>query len=175
MVLCLLFFFILPSFRGIVGSMIRTATPRLFAACLLLVGLGACSPTVNNRGQLVDPDRLALIKAGESTREDVIRELGSPTQISTFDENKWYYFGRTTKQYSFFNPEVIQQKAIVVAFNDIGTVPELKELDPADAQEVSPSDRRTPTYGHETTILEQLVGNLGQRVGKSKTEDIKRE
>ncbi|MDX9689182.1 MAG: outer membrane protein assembly factor BamE [Proteobacteria bacterium] len=155
--------------------MIRTVALRLFAACLLVAGLGACSPTVNNRGQIVDPDHLAQIKTGESTREDVIRELGSPTQISTFDENKWYYFGRTTKQYSFFNPEVVQQKAVVVAFNDMGTVTELKELDPADAQEISPSDQRTPTYGHETTILEQLVGNLGRRVGKSKTEELKRE
>jgi len=40
-------------------------------------------------------------------------------------------------------------------------VTEIKTFDPSLAQIVSPVDRKTPTYGHETTVFEQLLGNLG--------------
>ncbi|HAX91374.1 MAG TPA: outer membrane protein assembly factor BamE, partial [Rhodospirillaceae bacterium] len=86
-------------------TMIRRFTPLALIA-LTLVSLGACTPTVANRGQIVDPEKLAEVTAGTSSREDVVRALGSPTQVSTFDEKVWYYFGRSTKQYSFFTPEV---------------------------------------------------------------------
>jgi len=149
---------------------------RSFAAPLLaglVLILCACAPTVANRGNIVDPDRLAEVKAGESTREDVARIIGSPTQVGTFDENVWYYFGRSTKQYSFLEPEVVNQQAIEIHFNDEGIVSKVDKLDPAVAQNVAPVDRRTPTYGHETTILEQLVGNLGRPGGLGGKESKK--
>jgi outer membrane protein assembly factor BamE (lipoprotein component of BamABCDE complex) len=149
---------------------------RLFSALsasLLLAGLCACAPTMANRGHMVDVDKLSEIKVGESTREDVVRIMGSPTQISTFDEKTWYYFGRSTKQYSFLDPEVIEQKALEVRFNDEGIVVADSVLDPTAARAIEPIDRRTPTYGHETTILEQLIGNLGHPGGMSGKESKK--
>lgn len=136
--------------------------PHFALVSLLLAGLGACAPTVANRGNIVEPEKLAEVKTGTSTREDVARIMGSPTQVGTFDENVWYYFGRSTKQYSFLDPEVVEQQAIEVHFDDMGIVTALNKLDPNEAQDISPTDRRTPTYGHETTVIEQLVGNLGR-------------
>lgn len=148
------------------SPMIRSSAPLL--TVLLLAGsLAACAPTVANRGNIIDPDKLAEVKTGESTREDVAKILGTPTQVSTFDENTWYYFGRNTKQYSFLDPEIVAQKAVEVHFNDEGIVTALNELDPGEAQDISPVARRTPTYGHETTIVEQLIGNMGRPTGVS--------
>lgn len=147
---------------------------RLFSLFVaLLTGLAACTPTVANRGNIVDPDKLAEVKTGESSREDVVRAIGSPTQVGTFDENVWYYFGRSTKQYSFLEPEVVNQSAVEIRFNDEGIVTKVEKLDPSVAQNISPVDRRTPTYGHETTILEQLVGNLGRPGGLGGKESKK--
>ncbi len=141
------------------------------AVCAL--ALGACEPVHATRGHIVDPDRLAQIEIGQSTREDVANILGSPTQIATFDENVWYYIGRNTQQYSFLDPEVLNQKAVEVRFNDEGIVTALKTFDPSLAEDVSPVRRKTPTYGHETTVLEQLVGNLGRAGGIGKKETKK--
>lgn len=135
---------------------------------LSLLLLSACAPTVANRGNLLDPDKLAEIKVGSSTREDVANKLGSPTQVGTFDENVWYYFGRHTEQYSFFDPEVIEQRAVEVRFDDSGVVTALNNLNSADAEDVVPVDRRTPTYGHETTFVEQLIGNAGRAAPNAK-------
>lgn len=141
----------------------RLTPPR--AALLLTFGLllAACEPTMVNRGNMLDADRLAEIKPGTTTREEVATRLGTPTQIGTFDENVWYYVGRRTEQYSFFDPEVIEQKAVAVRFNDQGVVTAVKKLDAAESQDVDPVTRRTPTYGHETTVLEQLLGNLSSK------------
>jgi outer membrane protein assembly factor BamE (lipoprotein component of BamABCDE complex) len=144
--------------------MIRISRLTFFVPLAMLV-LAACTPTVSNRGNIVDRDLLTEIKPGESSREDVVRVIGSPTQVATFDEKTWYYFGRNTKQYSFLDPEIVATQAIEVKFDDVGIVTSIDVLDPALAQNVQPIDRRTPTYGHETTIMEQLVGNLGRPGG----------
>ena len=141
----------------------RLTPPR--AVLLLTLGLllAACEPTMVNRGNMLDADKLAEIKPGTTTREEVATRLGTPTQIGTFDENVWYYVGRRTEQYSFFDPEVIEQKAVAVRFNDQGVVTVVKKLDAAESQDIDPVTRRTPTYGHETTVLEQLLGNLSSK------------
>lgn len=142
-------------------------TSPVVAFCAMLL-LAACAPKLANRGNLLEPEKMAEIKVGESTREDVVNKIGSPTQVSTFDEKTWYYFGARTKQYSFLDPEVVEQKTVEIKFNDEGTVTAMNELDPAAAQKVSPVSRSTPTYGHDMTFFEQLVGNLGQRAGAAK-------
>lgn len=146
---------------------VRVLAPSLLSLCLVVGISSACTPTVVNRGNIPDPDRLAELKIGTSTREDVSTKLGTPTQTGTFDENVWYYYGRTTEQYAFFDPKVINQEAIEVRFDDEGIVKSVQKLAPT-TQDVNPVDRRTPTYGHETTFVEQLLGNLGRRVTKDK-------
>ena len=132
---------------------------------LILLGglalLAACEPTVANRGNLLDSDKLTAIHVGTSTREDVMAKLGTPSEVSPFDEKTWYYFGRRTEQTSFFDPEVTDQQAVEIRFDDQGVVTKASKLDPAAAQDITPIDRRTPTYGHETTFFEQLLGNMG--------------
>lgn len=126
----------------------------------LSLTLAACEPTVANRGNILDADRLAEIKAGTSTREDVATKLGTPTEVSTFDDKVWYYVGRQTEQYSFLDPEVVQQKAVEIRFDDKGVVTAVSNLDLAEAKDVEPIDRATPTYGHDDTFIKQLIGNL---------------
>jgi len=135
---------------------------NIFIIPTILIGICACSPIIANRGQIIDDEKLSSIEVGFSTRKDVAMIIGSPTQTSTFNENKWYYFGRSTKQTSFFDPKVIEQKAVVIIFDDEGVVSSIEKEDPKLAKAITPVDRRTPTYGHQTTIIEQIVGNLGR-------------
>jgi len=122
----------------------------------------ACAPVVASRGSLLDSDRLAEVKVGASTREDVAKTLGTPTMVSSFDDKTWYYVGRKTEQYSFLDPEVIEQKAVELKFTDEGIVTGVRELSLADVQEVNSVERRTPTYGNDDTFIKQLIGNLSR-------------
>lgn len=122
--------------------------------------LGACAPTIANRGNILETEKLSEVKVGISTREEVATKLGTPTLVSTFDDKVWYYAGRQTQQVSFFDPDVLKQQAIEIKFDDQGIVTAMNNLDLSGAQDISPVDRQTPTYGHDDTLIKQLLGNL---------------
>jgi outer membrane protein assembly factor BamE (lipoprotein component of BamABCDE complex) len=140
---------------------------RLFLICTVLAGalnLVACAPTVMKRGHVFDSDAVAQLKKNEATRDSVITALGTPTLVAPFDPNVWYYVGRTTAQESFFDPTVTDQRVVRVVFDATGVVKEVGDVDVARAVDVAPVDRRTPTYGSDATLVQQLIGNLGHPV-----------
>src|SRR5256885_886963 len=71
--------------------------PALMAGLIALAGLPACAPTVDKRGNLPEPDKLAEIRPGATTRDEVSKILGTPSSISVFNEKTWYYISRRTK------------------------------------------------------------------------------
>lgn len=133
----------------------------LVSTCLLAIGAGACTPTIAQRGNMVEDFRLAEIVPLESTRSDVLRTLGSPTTKSTFDDNVWYYIGQETEKRGIFDPEVKKERIVLVAFNEEGYVEVAKDIDRGRMN--IPYERdKTPTYGNETTVMQQFLGNLGK-------------
>ncbi len=137
----------------------------VLVAALVATVLGACSPMKVTRGNLVDDDRLAGIRAGTSRQSDVAVILGSPTAVATFDPNTWYYIGQRTEQTAFLDPEVTERRVLIVRFDDAGVVRELEELGADDGQEVQLSARETPTAGRDLSFLEQMLGNIGRFSG----------
>ena len=88
--------------------------------------------------------------------------LGSPSSIATFGEEVWYYISSQTQTIAFYEPEVLDQKVVAIAFDDAGKVKNVRTYGLEDAQAIEPVARTTPTGGREVTILEQLIGNLGK-------------
>lgn len=129
---------------------------------MLGLTLAACTPTVAKRGNTIDDDQLNQIKVGESSREDVAKILGTPTQMATFDDKTWYYIGQRTEQEAFFDPELKEQKIVTVEFTPEGKVASVNKNGSELARAIDPVDRRTPTYGKELTLMQQLLGNLGR-------------
>lgn len=133
----------------------------LLFASLAALSIGACTPTQATRGNIVEDHRLTTIKAGESSRTDVLRNLGSPTTQAPFDDNIWYYIGQKTEKRGIFDPEVVDEKIVVVAFSEEGIVEQVEELD-ANRLDIPVVRRKTPTGGHEVTFMQQLLGNVGR-------------
>src|SRR3546814_13512823 len=92
------------------------------AVGLTAVTLAGCAPTVATRGNLVEDTRLAQIQPGVSTRDDVAVILGTPTTVSTFEDNIWYYIGQRTEKSAFWNPEIVDRRVLEVTFDDQGVV-----------------------------------------------------
>jgi outer membrane protein assembly factor BamE (lipoprotein component of BamABCDE complex) len=137
---------------------------------LLLAGVAvtACSPFVATRGNLVENDRLAQVRQGQS-RDDVQKTLGTPSVVSEFNSNVWYYVGRRTEQTAFFTPDVVEQRVVKVSFSDAGTVDKVENIDGNDlGRAVTPSERVTPTAGRDLTFLQQFLGNLARPSKKKK-------
>lgn len=122
----------------------------------------ACSPRIDSRGNLPDPDKLAEIKPGKHSRGDVAEILGSPSSIGVFDQETWYYISKRTEAVAFFEPEVAERQVIIVRFNKKGVVTGVETLGLEQGHGVDPVDRETPTAGAELTIMQQLLGNMGR-------------
>lgn len=145
----------------------RSGSRRLrLGLCLALagaaVGLSACGNSVQLRGNTPDPEDVAAIEPGVHSRQDIVDLLGSPSTVSTFQDRKWYYIGQKTEEIAFMKPSVIDRKVLVITFDDTGVVEGTTNYSLADAQDVDPVDRETPTEGRDLTLLQQLFGNIGR-------------
>ena len=105
---------------------------------------------------------MAEIRPGVQTRAEVAELLGTPTMVETFGDERWYYITRRTETLAFFDPELIEQKVVVIAFDDRDRVAEVAYLDAAAARNVEPVPGESPVRGRELGILEQLFGNLSR-------------
>ncbi|HTH96199.1 MAG TPA: outer membrane protein assembly factor BamE [Stellaceae bacterium] len=135
---------------------------RLSCTLLLMGGaLSACASKLEVRGNEPDPQAVAQIQPGKSTKAQVTQLLGSPTNVSTFNPDIWYYISSRDKRVSFLDPTLLDQKIYVVEFDDRGLVKDVQQ-DMNTNQQVAMNPRTTPAPGKELTIWEQLIGNFGR-------------
>jgi len=139
---------------------IRAARSLVFA--LAVAGVAGCAPTVDQRGNLPDKDKLAQIQPGNTTRDQVAKILGTPSSTGVFDGNSWYYISRKTKQIAFFNPDVLDQQVYIINFDGRGVVASVDQKNLKDGRDIEPAPGATPAPGRELTFLEQVLGNLGR-------------
>jgi outer membrane protein assembly factor BamE (lipoprotein component of BamABCDE complex) len=131
---------------------------------LLLTSLSGCAPTITKQGYLaIEADPAKDIKVGEPLAV-VEEKLGSPSQISTFEPNIWYYIDQTTMKMTYHNNKVIQRNVTVIEFNkNDQTVASVKTLTLADSRDIIPNLNATPTRGRSMTALEQILGTVGRQ------------
>jgi outer membrane protein assembly factor BamE (lipoprotein component of BamABCDE complex) len=149
------------------NKVLLPVSPGLRAVAILAALIVAgCAVSVDQRGNLPDPDKVAEIKPGATTKEQVVKILGTPSSASTFDDDVWYYISRRTKQIAFFSPTVLDQQVYIVDFDDKGVVKDLGHKTLADGENITPAAGATPAPGRELSFMEQLLGNIG-RFGSS--------
>ena len=122
----------------------------------------ACSPIVEHRGYVADTDKMAAIKPDVDTKETVQAALGTPSTVSPFDDNTWYYISSTMQHYAFQEPHVTKRDVVAIHFDKNGTVSEIDHYDAKDGREIAMVDRKTPTKGRELTFLQQMFGNFSR-------------
>ena len=132
------------------------------AVTLAAANLAGCAANVDQRGNLPEPEKLAQIRPGTTTRDQVSKILGTPSSTGVFDDKRWYYISRRTKQVAFLDPDVLDQQVYIVNFNDKGVVQGVDHKDLRDGREIRPAPGATPAPGRELTFLEQVLGNIGR-------------
>jgi outer membrane protein assembly factor BamE (lipoprotein component of BamABCDE complex) len=134
------------------------------AALVLSLGLtlSACESQVSVRGAIPDPEEVAEIQPGLDTKQDILNRFGSPSTVSTFRDNTWYYMGQQVEQFAFYAPDVTDRGILVVVFDDTGVVGDTQYYTLEDGRPVEPVSRVTPTEGKDLTFLQQIFGNFGR-------------
>jgi len=137
--------------------------PLVFASVLGAASImAACDKNVDQHGFAATPGSVDKIEVGTQSREDVIRLIGSPSSVATFNPNVWYYISQKQERFAFLKPRLVDQNVMQLTFNDSGRLEAIKKYDLSDGEQITMVSRITPTVGKELTILEQILGNVGR-------------
>jgi outer membrane protein assembly factor BamE (lipoprotein component of BamABCDE complex) len=148
--------------------------PARLPTIVLLAALSACAlsacglqpaflsypPQV--RGNKVDPDALAQLVPGTSTRADVRSLIGSPTAPATFNDNQWIYISEVTTPVIGGTNDVHSQQVYVMNFGQNGVLESIEHKSLRDSMPVEVVSRTTPSPGSSASFMQQLLGNVGK-------------
>jgi len=140
----------------------KSASAAVAAAALLLVGAGACTPTISYNGFQAREDKPQDVKVGIDTRSTVLTKLGSPSVVATFEPNIWYYVSQTTARSAYFRPKLRERDVVAITFDKDEKVTGVNAYKLKDGFKIAYSGRETPTRGRELSVLEQILGNVGR-------------
>ncbi len=123
--------------------------------------IAGCAETVNTRGQIILPSRLAQVQPGVSTKQDVLQLLGSPSTQGTMNDNRWYYITSSVGTTSFTPHDLKSRQIVIIDFDANDVVANLTQKGKEDGKQVTPDKDATQTHGQAMGIVDQLIGNLG--------------
>lgn len=132
-------------------------------AAISLLATSACMPITSYSGFMAIEANPADVKVGEDSKTSVRERLGSPSTSSTFDPNIWFYMSQVSDRVAFYKPRVAKRDIVAIAFDkDSEKVISVNKYTLTDGKVIAYNTRETPTRGRELSILEQLLGNVGQ-------------
>ncbi len=135
----------------------------LATLCMGGLTLGACAPITAYSGfQAIDSKPTELV-VGTDTKSTARAKLGSPSVVSTFDPNVWFYMSQIKQRVAFRRPQVVKRDVVAVTFDkETESVASVQSFNLGDGKQIAFSSRETPTRGREMTVLEQLLGSVGR-------------
>ena len=128
---------------------------------LISLILGACSAQTTTHGHVIKDKYIQQIKVGMHDRMAVASLLGSPSSMSTFDDNIWYYITEKTVSETLKPNQLEERRLIIVKFDKNGKVASIGEKTKNDGQDISRLEKETPTHGQALGVIDQLIGNVG--------------
>ncbi len=142
--------------------MLQNRMKKILLALTVLCFIHACAPISATRGHLIETQDIEKIEKGSTTGDQILSIFGTPSSRTLFDENVWLYIGKKTERYAFFRDKVIEQRVLLVEFDDDNIVRDYAILTAEDMEDIRYVEKITPTAGDELTIIQQLVGNIGR-------------
>lgn len=129
---------------------------------LSLTGLAGCTPMNATRGNMLEDYQMKEILPGIDGKDDVVRKIGSPTTVSTFDDNTWYYMGQKTQKKGIMDPKVTSEKIVTIVFAAAdGKVQSVTQKQDG-RSDIPLVQRTTPASGNDFTFVQQMLGNVGK-------------
>ncbi|MDE2512642.1 MAG: outer membrane protein assembly factor BamE [Alphaproteobacteria bacterium] len=152
----------------------KSVNSRLLRAAALVVlatPLFACQPTVDQRGNAPEADKLSQVQVGKTDKATVTQLLGSPSSVAEFDPNVWYYVSAKTEDVAFLKTETLDQNVVKITFDKNNVVQSVQKLGMQDAQTITPNPNATPSRGREFSWIEEFLGNFGRFVSKNRPQE----
>jgi outer membrane protein assembly factor BamE (lipoprotein component of BamABCDE complex) len=132
--------------------------------------LGGCAGIHNHRGEVLDPQLISSIQPGTDNKASVQKLLGTPSFVSEFTQNDWYYVSRDTLDIAFRTPRVQNQTVLHVRFDQAGNVASVDRTGKELVDNVKPVKQQTPTGGRKRTFWQDVFGGISSVGGGAGAE-----
>jgi len=129
---------------------------------ILLAFVAACSPIVDNKGYVKQAPLKDRLVIGQTSKQEVMDNFGSPSSTSSFGPETWYYIQSRKETVGFLKPEVVDQDITSIEFDQAGMVSKINGFNQEQALQIANVKRETPTEGHTLGFIEQVLGNVGR-------------
>ena len=132
------------------------------ATGLVMSGLLACAPVIDNRGYVFDESLLPQLVVGTTSEADIITIMGSPSAVSTLNGGAYYYISSRFITEAYRAPRETERRVLAIFLDEDKKIRDLGFYTLEDGNIVTIVARTTETQGRELTFLQQIFGNLGR-------------
>lgn len=133
---------------------------KLVITTLILLVCG-CISQEQNYGYEKDVHSISKLKINNSSKENVIALLGSPSTISSLDENIWYYINVKTIKKSILKPKVVAQDVLKLTFKN-NILKKIEEHSNKTKKYIKFNESKTKVEGNETNLIKDTLYNMGR-------------
>ena len=129
---------------------------------ILLIFLASCAPEQQIRGVSIKKHQLDRLITNQTTKQEVLDILGSPSSVTSFGDNVWYYIIQKRLKKAFFKADIQEYIAYELTFTEQNILQNITTYDQNDTRSIEFLQNTTPTVGTETSVIQQLLGNVGK-------------
>ena len=105
-----------------------------------------------------------LLQEGVSSKETVIKIMGSPTMISDIAmPESWIYYSEEVEKFLFFLPKIISRNILVITFNNSNSIGNIRRFDLSNNDErLKFTSKYTKVVSREEGFFKSIFSNIGQ-------------
>ena len=140
---------------------------RILFILILFFTLNCSSNKVsNNHGFISLQSKFEKITVNKSNKNDILNNIGPPSSISSFDENKWFYIQRIKTNQSLFKlgiKKIEKNDILIVKFNNKGILSNKKILNINDMNDVKFSKDITEKEFKQNDLLFKVFSSIREK------------
>jgi outer membrane protein assembly factor BamE (lipoprotein component of BamABCDE complex) len=139
---------------------------RAFFYFFVILCCNACIKTTHISGHLFEEKEIEQLKT-VNNKQQLTELLGTPTSVSDFGPETWYYITTKKESVAFFQDKVVEQNIIAVSFAKGDKIVNITKYSEKDMKNHSLAPEITIVRGNEATTAQQFFHNVG-RYNKNK-------
>ena len=143
---------------------------------LLFIFIVNCSSNKlsNNHGLISLQAKYDKITINKTNKNDILKIIGPPSSISSFDKNKWFYIQTKRVNQSLFKLGIKKNDILIVKFNNRGIIEDKKILSINDMNDIKFSKYITEKEFKQNDVLFKVFSSIREKANapaRNRTKD----
>lgn len=134
---------------------------KTYLFIFLLLSATGCIKNHYTSGHLFEKSELEKLHHAKN-KDDVESILGTPSSISSFGLETWFYITSKKEQIAFFKSKIIEQNIVEITFNSDNSINTVYYYNENNAKEIKLIEEFTVSKGTESSTIQKFFYNVGR-------------